>query len=76
MGVTSDELRAARIDHDIAMLLGGWTTGSSRTAVSENYGSGYRVEALNEAICRLRFDCINVEHLRGGSMPGPHYPRD
>jgi hypothetical protein len=50
-----DELRAARVDHDIAMLLGGWATGSSRTAVSENYGSGYRVEALNEAVRKLNF---------------------
>jgi len=61
-----DELRAARIDHDIALLLGGWTTGSSRTAVHENYGSGYRVDALNEAVCRLKFDCLNVGHLNVG----------
>jgi integrase len=58
-----DELRAARIDHDIALLLGGWTTGSSRTAVHENYGSGYRVEALNEAVRRLAFDQVDVRHL-------------
>jgi integrase len=58
-----DELRAARVDHDIAMLLGGWTTGSSRTAVSENYGSGYRVEALNEAMVRLAFEHVDVRHL-------------
>ena len=58
-----DELRAARIDHDIAMLLGGWTTGSSRTAVSENYGSGYRVDALDEAVRRLSFEKVDVRHL-------------
>jgi integrase len=58
-----DELRAARIDHDIAMLLGGWTTGASRAAVSENYGSGYRVEALHDAIGKLSFDQIDTRHL-------------
>jgi integrase len=58
-----DELRAARIDHDIALLLGGWTTGSSRTAVHENYGSGYRVEALKEAVSRLSFDQVDVDHV-------------
>ena len=58
-----DELRAARIDHDIALLLGGWTTGSSRSAVHENYGSGYRVDALNEAVRRLSFDQVDVSHL-------------
>ena len=58
-----DELRAARIDHDIALLLGGWTTGSSRSAVHENYGSGYRVDALNDAVRRLSFDQVDVRHL-------------
>lgn len=58
-----DELRAARIDHDIALLLGGWTTGSSRTAVHENYGSGYRVDALSEAMRKLSFEQVDVSHL-------------
>jgi integrase len=58
-----DELRAARVDHDIAMLLGGWTTGSARTAVSENYGSGHRVGALHEAVVSLSFEDIDVHHL-------------
>jgi integrase len=61
--VFRDELRVARIEHDLAMLLGGWTSGPSRNGVSENYGSGHRVEALNEAICKLRFDCVDVRHL-------------
>ena len=61
-----DELRAARIDHDIALLLGGWTTGSSRSAVHENYGSGYRVDALDEAIRKLRFKEVDVRHLLAG----------
>ena len=58
-----DELRAARIDHDIAMLLGGWTTGSARGGVSEHYGSGYRIEALNEAVCKMKFEDVDVRHL-------------
>jgi len=58
-----DELRTARIDHDIAMLLGGWTSPSSRGAVHENYGSGYRADALNEAVCKLRFADVDVRHL-------------
>lgn len=61
--VFRDQLRAARIDHDIALLLGGWTTGSSRTTVHENYGSGYRVDALNEAVRKLSFDSADVRHL-------------
>jgi integrase len=67
-----DELRAARIDHDIALLLGGWTTGSSRSAVHENYGSGYRVDALNDAVRRLSFQQVNVHHLQALSIDRAH----
>ncbi|GGA53873.1 DUF6538 domain-containing protein [Sphingomonas psychrolutea] len=65
-----DELRAARIDHDIALFLGGWTSGSSRSAVHENYGSGYRVETLNESVRKLSFGHIDLHHLCMGSDNG------
>ena len=60
-----DELRAARIDHDIALLLGGWATGSSRAAVHEAYGSGYNVDALDEAVRKLAFKHVDVRHIVG-----------
>ena len=59
-----DELRAARIDHDISMVLGGWTTGSSARSASENYGSGHRVASLQEAVSKLAFADIDLAHLR------------
>jgi integrase len=59
-----DELRVARIDHDIAMVLGGWTGGSSgRNKVSENYGHGHRIKILSEAVDRLEFADIDLSHL-------------
>ncbi|MEP2724118.1 site-specific integrase [Roseibium sp.] len=59
-----DELRIARIDHDVAMALGGWVGGrSSSAASSESYGRGFRVDALHEAISRLRFSDIDISHL-------------
>ncbi|RDC60897.1 hypothetical protein HME9302_02113 [Alteripontixanthobacter maritimus] len=59
-----DELRAADINHDIAMLLGGWATGGTgRQGVSDNYGSGFKLEALHEAISKLAFKEINLSHL-------------
>ncbi|NJC08231.1 site-specific integrase [Polymorphobacter fuscus] len=60
-----DELRAARIDHDVAMALGGWTSGlSGRNKVSENYGNGHCIGTLREAVDRLEFACIDFSHLR------------
>lgn len=59
-----DELRAARIDHDIAMVLGGWATSSNARDASENYGSGHRVAALGAAIQKLSFGEIDISHLK------------
>ena len=58
-----DELRSAHIEHDIAMMLGGWTLGAASRSVSENYGSGHRVEALRDAITKLQFADIDLRHL-------------
>ena len=58
-----DELRAARIDHNIAMILGGWTTGGNSSIASENYGRGFRVAALYESVTRLTFSDIDLSHL-------------
>jgi integrase len=60
-----DELRVARIDHDVAMALGGWTSGlSGRNEVSQNYGYGHPVQLLRDAIDRLKFSHIDLSHLR------------
>lgn len=63
-----DELRGARIDHDIAMVLGGWTRGGNSGFASENYGSGFRVNVLAEAIANLRFDNVDLSHLAIGEF--------
>ncbi|WP_176400247.1 site-specific integrase [Sphingobium sp. Z007] len=60
-----DELRVARIDHDIALAIGGWTTGgSTRNNVSENYGRGHGVKVLHEAIMQLQFADVDLRHLK------------
>ena len=60
-----DELRSANVSHDIAMALGGWTSGTSgRGGASENYGNGHKVQALYEAICSLKFAGVNLDHLK------------
>ena len=60
-----DELRAARIDHDVAMALGGWTDGAiGRGNASENYGQGPRFHALRDAVCKLTFSDSLISHLK------------
>jgi integrase len=59
-----DELRTANVNHDVAMRLGGWTSGSSgKGGASENYGHGFRIQTLHEAINQLQFSDINLSHL-------------
>jgi integrase len=58
-----DELRSARVSHDVAMALGGWTSESGKRGASENYGNGHRVGTLNEAVASLTFSDIDISHL-------------
>jgi integrase len=58
-----DGLREAKIDRDVALLLGGWTTDGKGTAVADNYGSGYQPHVLAEALNAVRFPTLNLDHL-------------
>jgi integrase len=60
-----DALREAKIDRDIALTLGGWTTsvGGSGGGVADAYGQGYRPSALNEAISKITYPGLDLSHL-------------
>jgi integrase len=59
-----DELRVARIDQDISMALGGWTTGiPTSSKASDNYGRGHRIDMLRDAVSRLVFADVDLSHL-------------
>ena len=58
-----DGLREAKIDRDVALLLGGWTTDGKGTAVADNYGSGYTAAALLEAINAVHYRTLDLSHL-------------
>jgi integrase len=64
--VFRDALREARVDRDIALMLGGWSrSGGSggSSSVSDAYGSGYRVGTLFEAISRVTYPDLDLSHL-------------
>lgn len=61
-----DALREARIDRDIALVLGGWTTAGGSASVSDAYGSGYRIPTLKEAIDRVTYPGLDLSHLYKG----------
>jgi hypothetical protein len=60
-----DALREARIDHDIALALGGWSSGGGKESVetAEAYGQGFRVSTLSEAIKQIEYPNLDLSHL-------------
>jgi integrase len=61
-----DALREGRVERDIALALGGWSSpgGSGGvTSVSDAYGSGFKTATLFEAISRVRYPGLDLSHL-------------
>jgi integrase len=60
-----DALREARIDHDVALALGGWSLGSGKenVEVAEAYGSGFQARTLHDAITRVTYPDLALDHL-------------
>jgi integrase len=66
-----DALREARIDHDVALALGGWSSGSGAegTLTAEAYGRGFRMATLFEAIKRVDYPSLDLAHLEPSHSP-------
>lgn len=60
-----DALREARIDHDVALALGGWSSGGGKenVEVAEAYGRGFRVRTLHDALKRVVYPDLALDHL-------------
>ena len=66
-----DALREARIDHDVALALGGWSSGSGNegTLTAEAYGRGFRLKTLAEAMERVDYPNLDLSHLNPVGSP-------
>lgn len=63
-----DACRAARLDRDIVMVLGGWSSASdSSGSVSDSYGRGHSPAALYDAIAQVKYEGIDWSVLRSPS---------
>ena len=54
-------MRRGKIDPGIARALGGWT--GMKTEAFENYGEGYPVSQLEEAIGKIDYPDLDLCHL-------------
>jgi len=58
-----DAARNARIDRDIMLRLGGWTTGGGQSEAADNYGTGYHPRVLYDAISKIEHPGLDLSHL-------------
>ncbi|WP_188447446.1 site-specific integrase [Sphingomonas psychrolutea] len=60
-----DACRAAHLDRDLVMALGGWSSASDASgSVSDSYGRGHSSEALHQAITKIAYDGIDWNALK------------
>jgi integrase len=59
-----DALREARIEHEVVLALGGWSSGSGSEGgeTAAAYGRGYRAQTLYQALQKVRYD-LDLSHL-------------
>lgn len=57
-----DALRAAQVDHEVGLALGGWK--GSKAGVSEHYGRGFSVSILSSSVAQISYPCLNLTGLR------------
>jgi integrase len=58
-----DALREAKLEHEIALALGGWASATGDTEIAANYGRGFPIEMLKEAIDQIAYPALGIEHL-------------
>ncbi|WP_221792210.1 tyrosine-type recombinase/integrase [Aquisediminimonas sediminicola] len=58
-----DALRESRADREVSLALGGWTSGATGSGIDGIYGDGFRASILNEAINRIRYPGLKLDHL-------------
>ncbi|WP_310796475.1 DUF6538 domain-containing protein [[Roseibacterium] beibuensis] len=60
-----DALREARIEHEVALALGGWSSGNGSEGgeTAAAYGRGYRAQTLYEAMGRIAYPELDLSHL-------------
>ncbi|WP_306452539.1 site-specific integrase [Sphingobium yanoikuyae] len=58
-----DAARNARIERDIVLRLGGWTTGAGESEAADAYGAGYHPRVLYDAIAKIEYPGLDLSHL-------------
>ncbi|NWE54479.1 site-specific integrase [Brevundimonas sp. P7753] len=60
-----DALREARIEHEVSLALGGWSSGNGNEGgeTAAAYGRGYRAQTLYEAMGRIAYPDLDLSHL-------------
>lgn len=60
-----DALREAKVDREVALAIGGWTSssGAGSGAVADAYGRGFSPQSLFDAISKVDYPTLDLSHL-------------
>jgi len=66
-----DALREARVDRELALALGGWAgdNGDMGSESAEFYGRGFRASTLFEAVSKVQYPELDLDHLMLAPFP-------
>ncbi|MGZ3250334.1 MAG: hypothetical protein ACXWIW_12095, partial [Croceibacterium sp.] len=59
-----DALRNGRVDREVALALGGWTSPSGFAAVGDSYGNGFDPSVLVDEIKKVRYPGLDLLNLK------------
>nr|WP_230281896.1 site-specific integrase [Croceicoccus sp. Ery15] len=61
-----DALREAKVEREIVLAMGGWTSplGSGGASVADTYGKGFSTQLLFDAIANVEYPALDLTHLR------------
>lgn len=59
-----DGLRNGRVDREVGMALGGWTSSSNFASVADSYGDGFDMRMLLDEISRVQYPELDLLHLK------------
>lgn len=62
-------MREAKVDREVVLALGGWaSSGFAGGAVADQYGQGFSYRLLADAIAKISYQSLKLDHFIGPAI--------